>query len=159
MEGGGDGLQQNFVISFNVICNMTMYWKSWHSTYWPHPQVLGRGVCGKNICYHAAVFVSLFNLICNMTLFLKLLIFLTPRGSVGKIFAIVLLHFVIPINLICNMTMFWKKWILTYEPFPKDREGEVGGLRAKFLLPCCCISWFLLIWYAPEKVEFWPFDA
>ena len=36
------------------------------------------------------------------------------------------------------------------------------GLRAKYLLLCCCTSWFPLIWYAKwpcsEKVEFWPFD-
>ena len=33
-----------FMILFNVICNMTMFWKSWIMTYWPHPQ--GREVGG-----------------------------------------------------------------------------------------------------------------
>ena len=79
----------------------------------------------------------------------------------GKIVATMLLHFVIPFNLICNMTMLWKGWILTYWP------GQGGvyvcvweELRTKYLLPCCCISWFHLIWYATwpcsEKVEFRP---
>ena len=27
----------NYVIPFNLIWNMTMIWKSWISTYWPHP--------------------------------------------------------------------------------------------------------------------------
>ena len=27
------------------------------------------GVCGQNICYHAAAFEIFFNLICNMTVF------------------------------------------------------------------------------------------
>ena len=29
------------------------------------------GVCGQNICYHAAAFVKFFNWICNMTMFWK----------------------------------------------------------------------------------------
>ena len=50
--------------------------------------------------------------------------------------------FMIPFNLICNMTTFWKTWILTYWPQPHGQGGgEMGrGLRAKYLLPCCCIS-------------------
>ena len=40
--------------------------------------------------------------------------------------------------------------------------GMEGGMWAKCLLPCCCILWFALIWYAicpcSEKDEFWPFD-
>ena len=41
----------------------------------------------------------------------------------------------------------------------------VGGGRGegKYLLPCCCILWFPLIWYATrpcsEKAEIWPFDS
>ena len=45
-------------------------------------------------------------------------------GSVGKIFAIMLLNYVIPFNLICNMTMFCKKLsfdLLTTSP------GSEGG--------------------------------
>ena len=53
---------------------------------------------------------------------------------------------------------FLKIWLLTYWP----GEGRWGDLRANYKLPCCCISWFRLIWYATwpcsEKVEFWPVD-
>ena len=57
--------------------------------------------------------------------------------GVGEILGTMLLHFMIPINLICSMTMFWKSWILTYWPHPYGPGG--GGLKAKKLLPCCCI--------------------
>ena len=46
---------------------------------------------------------------------------------------------VIPLKLICNMPKFWKKvdfW--PFDPNPRVREGG-GGLRAKYLLLCCCI--------------------
>ena len=61
------------------------------------------------------------------------------------------------------MTMFWKSWVLTLWPKPQgQRVGWVGVLGAKYLVPCCCIEWFPLIWYAKwpcsEKVEFWPID-
>ena len=76
----------------------------------------------------------------------------------GNIFATMLLHaWAIPFNLICNVTIFWKfSWILTFWPNP---QGE-GGLRAKYLLPCCSIRDFCLAtWSCSEKVEFWPFDS
>ena len=38
-----------FVILFNLICTMTISWKSWTLTYWPHSQ--GRGCLRQNICY------------------------------------------------------------------------------------------------------------
>ena len=60
---------------------------------------------------------------------------------VGKMFATMLLHFVIRFNLICNMPMFWKRWILTFWPHPL---GYWRALKAKHLLPCCCILWFRL---------------
>ena len=37
-----------FVIPFNLICNMTIFWKSWILTCWPHPQDRGR-ICGHNM--------------------------------------------------------------------------------------------------------------
>ena len=57
--------------------------------------------------------------------------------SACKIFATMLLHFLIPFNLICNMTMFWKVEFWPIDPIPRVEED--GGLRAKYLLPCCCI--------------------
>ena len=59
----------HFVILFKLICNMTMFWKSWILTYKPHPRV--EAVCGQSICYLEAAFVILFNLICCMTIFWK----------------------------------------------------------------------------------------
>ena len=61
------------VFSFNLICNMTIFWKRYSLTFWPY--LLGQGcVCGQNICYHVAASVLSFNLICNMTIFWKSLI-------------------------------------------------------------------------------------
>ena len=59
-----------FMIPFNLICNITMFWKSWIFTFTP-PRVRGVGVCGQDICYDVAAFVIPFNLICNMTMFWK----------------------------------------------------------------------------------------
>ena len=42
---------------------------------------------------------------------------------------------VFPLNLICNMTMFKKFNVDLFDPSP---EVE-GGLRAIYLLLCCCI--------------------
>ena len=71
-----------------------------------------------------------------------------------------LLHFVIPFILICYITMFWKIKFWPNDPIPRVEAWGGGGLRAKYLLPCCCNLWFPLIWYAtwpcPERVGFWP---
>ena len=43
-EGGGDAgksfatMLLHFVMPFNLTCSITMFWKSWISAYWPHPQ-------------------------------------------------------------------------------------------------------------------------
>ena len=96
--------------SFNLICNMTMIWKSWILTFWPYPQ--GRGVGGP------------FNLICNMTMIWKSWISTfwphpQGRGQV-KVWGLNICYhiaaFVIPFNLISNMTIFWQSWILTFWP-------------------------------------------
>ena len=86
----------HFVVPFKSICNMTMFWKSWILTYWPHPRGggLGEGVClAKKMlpCINAI----LFNLICNTTMFKKKLNFnqlTTSPGESGKIFATMLLQ-------------------------------------------------------------------
>ena len=105
---------------FNLICNRTMFWKSWILTYWP--QGLDGGVCRQNICYHFAALVIYLNLICNMFMFWKSCI-LTLRppvlvggggGSAGKIFPIMLLHV----------------WILLiwYATWPYSEEVEFWAL-------------------------------
>ena len=85
-EGGG-GCGQNicyhvtaFMIAFNFICNMTMFWKSWILSFWP-PGLGGRGSAGITFAtiLHVAAPVIPFNLICNITMFWKSLILpLTP---------------------------------------------------------------------------------
>ena len=32
-----------FMIPFNLLCNMTMFWKTWIMTFWPNPQGRGGG--------------------------------------------------------------------------------------------------------------------
>ena len=52
---------------------MTMFWKCWNLTFWPHPRVKGMGklwwVSSSKDCYHVDAFVIPLNLICNMTMF------------------------------------------------------------------------------------------
>ena len=61
------------VILFNLINIVTMFWKNWIMTYWPHPQgqVVVRCVCGGggvgNSCYHVAAYLIPFNSIYNVT--------------------------------------------------------------------------------------------
>ena len=79
--GGLRGLQAKYLLpcccipdSINLICNMTMFWKSCNLTFSPYPQGQeggGGGVCGQNVCYHVAAFVIPFNLIFNMTMLWK----------------------------------------------------------------------------------------
>ena len=111
-------------IPFNLIRNMTMFWKKIILTHWPHSRGggWGMGICVENICYHLSAFVILFYLIRNMALNWKIRIltyWLIPR--VGVMQAKYL--FLICCNrdylqLKCNMTMFCKSGILTYCPHP-----------------------------------------
>ena len=45
-----------FVIPFNLVCNMTMFWKKIILTFRRRPQGRGGGVCRQTICYHFATF-------------------------------------------------------------------------------------------------------
>ena len=72
-----------------------------------------------------------------------------PTPRIGGVRANICYHTaacVIPFKLICNMTKFWKK--VNFWPFDPNPRVRKGGLRAKYLLPCYCISRFHLIWYA-----------
>ena len=114
--------------------------------FWPiDPISRGGGggrVCRQNICYHVAAFVILFNLKCNMTMFWKSNFDLLTSsqeggggggGVCGQNICYHVAAFVILFNLICNMTMFWKS------NFDLLTPSWGGGLRANYLLPCCCI--------------------
>ena len=155
-----------FVIPFNLICIMTMFWKSWALTFWPNPQ--GRvGSAGKDIYYHVVACVIPLNLICNITMIWKSWI-LTFRphphgrggGGQGSRRQDTCYHvaaFVISFSLICNMTMFWKVEFWHFDSTP--RVGVRGwGLRAKYLLPCyhvaaCVIPliWYVTLSYSKKK--------
>ena len=126
-----------FVIRFNLICNVAVFWKRWILTNLPPSPWLG-GICGKNICYHVAAFVILFSLTCNMIIFWKKSLILTfwpqkqgqwvGEGSVGKVVATMLLHLWFP--LIWYATWPWSEKIkLTYWP---HHQGRGWGLRANY---------------------------
>ena len=106
-----------FQIPFlNLICNMTMFWKSW---IWPKDPIpgggggWGEGVRSQNICYRVAVFRDYPYLICNNDHVLKKVEFWPidpiPRdvggGLQSKYLGPDVDAFLTPINLICNMTM------------------------------------------------------
>ena len=137
LGSGGGGLQQNFVIPFNLICTMTMFWKSWFLTYWPHSlRSWGLGL-RANICYHVAAFLIPFDLISNMTIFWKwnFDFFTQPRvRGLG----------------VCS-TILWLLgiWYATWQCsekvdfWPIDPILRVEGMQLKHLLPCCCIRYSL----------------
>ena len=132
-----------FMIPFNLICKMTIFWKSWILTYWPHPKG-GVVVCRQNICYHAAAFRDSLLIDMQHDDILKKLHFdlLTPSpglwglGSAGKIFGTIMLH--------SWFSLIWyATWLCSekVECWPTDPIPRVwgGGLQVKYLLPCCCI--------------------
>ena len=123
----------------NLICNITLFWKSWVLTFSPHGQRV-RGVFGKTICYHVAAFVIPFDWICNMSMFWKVefwsfdLISRVGWGSgsaAGKIFATMLLH--LWFHLICYAT--WpcseKLNLELLTPPPSPPWGSDPGLWSK----------------------------
>ena len=79
--GSGEGCGQNicyhvtaFMIAFNFIGNMTMFWKRWILNFWPPGSGGGGGGSARIIfatMLHVAAPVIPFNLICNMTMFWK----------------------------------------------------------------------------------------
>ena len=142
-----------FAIPFNLICNMTMFCKMEFDLLIPRVGEGGLRAKYLLICYcmrdchlnmqHDHVLKKL-----NFDLWprplnppggqtqtfdqksgLKYFLFIVPLSA----FDTILLHLRFP--LICNMTMFRKN-----EFWPSEREGGGGGLRAKYLLPCCCIG-------------------
>ena len=139
----------HFVIPFNWICIMTMFWKGWILTYWPgqgRVYVCVSGSADKIFATMLLHFVIPFNLICNMTMFWKSWIMtycpitrVLGEGVCGQNIFYLVAVFVILFNLICTVTIFWKSWTLIYWPHPQGR----GWLRAKYLLPWCCICDYL----------------
>ena len=101
------------------ICNMTMFWKSWILTYWPHSKGWWWGWVG--------VWGQIFATMLLHSWFSSQ--WSWGRGmSVGKIFATMwhVAAFLILFK-ICNMTMFWKSWILT--PPPESQPTQTSRDR------------------------------
>ena len=105
-----------FVILFNLICNMTMFWKKLNFDLLTPYKGSKCGVCvGGSAGNHIAAFVILFNLTCNMTMF-----WTWPYSETVE---------------------FWPT-----DPIPRVCVCVGGGGCGKNkLLPCCCIlgsHWF-----------------
>ena len=113
LEGsGGKIFATTFLhLWFNLICNLTMFLKSWIFTFWPQGQGMGvSGALGQNICYHGAAFMIPLNSICKMIMFWKCWILTfgpnslsPPSGS----FDMILIY----CNAVCMGN--WKYWHLT----------------------------------------------
>ena len=151
-----------FMIPFNLICNITMFWKKWILTYWPHHYGCGGGgmVRSAGTINATMLLHSWFPLIWYATWHCTEKVELWPldprvRGGVcGQNIGYHVAAFLILFNLICNMTMLWKSWILANWPQPQ-------GQWAKYLLPCCCLAIAFKLyatWPYSEKIEFWPTD-
>ena len=125
-----------FVILFNLICNLTMSWKSKILTYWPRFQGRwwGRGVevFGEQlICYHAAAFSdSLW----YATWPCSKKVEFWPNDPIPRVGCVceqnISYHvaaFVILFNLIYNMTVFWKMDFYLLTPSPGSGCVLVGG--------------------------------
>ena len=127
---------------------MTMFWTPNPGSEW--------GVCGQNICYHAALWFHLIgyaNWPCSEKVGLWPF-YLNPRVGGGSA------KYMLPCyNLLCNMTMSWKFWILTFYLTPGSR-GAGWGSAGNILATVFLYSWFPLIWYATRPssdfFKFWP---
>ena len=135
-----------FVILFNLICNMTIFWKKLNfDLLTPSP---GSGVSVGKI-FATMLLHSWFSLIWYATTPCSEKVLFWPTDSIPRVGSVcgqnICYHvsvFVILFNLICNLTMSWKSKILTYWPRFQGRwwgEGGRGLQRATYLLPCCCI--------------------
>ena len=138
-----------FVIPFNLICNMTMFWKSWILTCWPHPQGRGWGSAGK--IYGTMLLHSWFSLMwyatwpCSENVEFRPIDSITRvrvsggRGNCMQHIWYCVAAIVILLNLIGNMIVFWKSWILIYWP---HSQGRRGGAACKIFGTVLLQSWF-----------------
>ena len=109
-----------FIIPFNLICNMTIFWNKWILTFWPQPQ--GRGVGGLVVVVGGG----------------------GGGGEVcGQIFDTMLLHLWFRLTWYATRPCSEKVECWLFDP-PGPVGGGGGGLRAKYLLSCCCIRDFIL---------------
>ena len=145
--GGGGVCGQNicyhvsaFVIPFNLICNIIMFWKV---ELWPIDPIPGSGRSAGKI-FATILLHSWFSLIWYATQPCSEKVEFwpidpMPRVGVGSRVGVWEQNicyrasaFIIPFNLICNMTLFWKNWILTLWPHPlSPPRGWDTGLESK----------------------------
>ena len=117
-------------------------------TFQSNPQV--EGLCKERICAYMVLYAP-FPLIWYATwpFSEKNILTFNPHPRTEYMLACCF----IPYNLLCNMTMFWKSWILTFWPQPYGWGGVSAG---KIFATVVLHSWFHIIWYSSENVEFWP---
>ena len=155
-----------FVILFNLIWNMTMFWKRWIF-------VRGRGLQVKifaSMLLHASFSLTWYT---TWPCSERFEFWPHPKGQGVVVKGVcrqnICYHaaaFVILLNFIWNMTMFWKKWIFTFWPISPGlgRGGGCGwGLCRQIFATMLLHSRLHLIWYetcpCSEKLEFWHFDS
>ena len=147
---------------------MIMSWRSWNSTYWPHPQGQeggwDRGSAGKifaTILLHSWFFLNWYAI---WTYSGKVEFWPTDptprfgdggRGRAKYLPTCCVAAFVILYNLICSIAMFSKSWFT--DPIPVG-GGKGGALRAIMWLHSLFSLNCYVTWPCSEKVEFWPFD-
>ena len=139
------------VIPFNLICNMTMFWKILPltppplSTQGSHTGLRSKvrfdmfliyctSVC---ICNHVAAFAIPFDMQHDNVL-KKFNFNLLTQGpwewSAGEIFATTWLHLWFHLSWYATWPCF-EKFVLTFWPHPQGPVWVGGGLQAKYMLP------------------------
>ena len=141
------------VISFNLICNMTMFWKSLVLSLTPPPKSTQGSDTGLRskvrfdmflinctsvcICYHVAAFAIPFDMQHDNVLKKFYFNLLTPRalgGLRGEIFATMWLHLWFHLSWYATWPCFEKVNFDILTP-PQGRLGVGEGLQAKYMLP------------------------
>ena len=129
-----------FAIPFNLIWNMTMFWKSWILTFWPLPQgqvcvcVWGGGMRAKYLLTYCCIVIA-FILICIVTMFwLSWILTFGPTlqgwgsevrggGSAGKYLLQHIAAFAIPLIWYATWPYSEKKFNFGLCPAPKVHPG------------------------------------
>ena len=123
---------------------MTVFWKSWILTFWPHP-LRPRVVGGVGVCWLLPYCcMSSFPLIWYATWPCSVKVEFWPidpisqvgaGGSVGKIIATMLLHSWFPLFWYAPWPCSEKVEFWPFDPNPRVRRWGVGrGLRTKYLI-------------------------
>ena len=159
-------VQQNtffaaFVIPFDWICHMAKFWKK--VKFRPLNSAFSE-VCEQNIYYNVAAFEILFKLIFKLTMLWKnwiLTFWSHPRvrrlgwmWSLGKKIATMLLQLWFHLILYA----IWPCYENNKFDLLTPSSGLVGGLKAKYLPPCCYIcdslQFLYVTWLCSKMFKF-----